>query len=363
MISPEHVSAVLHSHRAPAYGASAFAALLVGALFVTVSSLSARGQAAPAAKSPVTVVLPPKLIAGQPATLAVLGEDGRLAPDVTVELGKNQHVTTDVTGRALFTAPSDGNVMFAKVFGVASVALVEPARSAPPKGIDVRPFISQRDRFSICGGAFRGDADANSVRLNGEQALILASSPECLVVLAGPKSKPGPAEIAIDAGAAHATASITIVSLESEPANPPLAPGKKSTLTVRVDGSEKPIAIIAENKTPGVLRFLRGDVQQLRTSGGPVNRAQIEVETLRSGDFSIHARLAPVPDPNAARRYLEATMPFAPKDSQRTVKKLADRLAHHPNDIEKVRRKLDKILSSAIAGDSRILLGAARAAL
>ena len=347
------------------------AALSITCSFVAASSPVARAQAAPSTKFPVSIVLPPKLVAGQPGTLAVLDADGRLAPDVMVELGpgqnsneaKIQRVKTDITGRAFFTAPSQGGVIFARVLGVTSVGIVESASSVAKQGIAVRSFISQRDPFSICGTAFRGDADANSVRLNDEPGLILAASPQCLMVLAGPKAKPGLTQIVVDVGPVHATAFATMVSLDSGPANPPLAIGKKSVMTVRVEGSDKALAIVVENKTPGVLRFLRGDVQQLRTSGRPVNRAQIEVEALRSGDFSFHARLASVPDADAARRYLEAALPLAPKDSQSTIKKLADRLTHHQSDIEKVRRELDKILSSAIAGDSRALLEAARASL
>jgi hypothetical protein len=347
------------------------AALLITCSFVAASSPLARAQAAPPTKFPVSIVLPPRLVAGQSGTLAVLDADGRLAPDVTVELGpeqntnqaKVQRVTTDITGRAFFTAPSQGGVIFARVLGATSVGIVESASSIAKQGITVQTFISQRDPFSICGAAFRGDADANSVRLNDEPGLILAASPQCLVVLAGPKAKPGLTQIVVDAGAVHAAASTTLVSLDSEPPNPPLAPGKKSFMTVRVEGSDRALAIVVENKTPGVLRFLRGDEQQSRTSGGSVNRVQIEVEALRSGDFSFHARLASVPDADSARRYLEAALPLAPKDSQSTIKKLADRLTHHQSDIEKVRRELDKILSSAIAGDSRALLEAARAAL
>lgn len=346
------------------------AVLLLICSFFGGASLAC-AQAAPATKFPVSIVLPPELVAGQPGTLAVLDADGRLAPDVTVELGpeqntnqaKVQRVTTDITGRAFFTAPSQGGVIFARVLGVTSVGIVESASSVASQGITVRPFISQRDPFPICGAAFRGDADANSVRLNDEPGLILAASPQCLVVLAGPKAKPGLTQIVVGAGADHAAAFTTLVSLDSEPADPRLAPGKKSVMAVRVEGSDKELAIVVENKTPGVLRFLRGDVQQLRTSGGPVNRAQIEVEALRSGDFSFHARLASAPDPDAARRYLEAALPLAPKDSQGTIKKLADRLTHHQSDIEKVHRELDKILSSAIAGDSRALLEAARVSL
>jgi len=339
------------------------AALLFSCSFFAALSPAVHAQGAPVTKYPVTIVLPPKLVAGQPATLAVLDSDGRLAPGITVDLGDNQSVTTDITGRAYFTAPSQGSVMFAKVLGIELAAIVEPALPGVRQGIVVRQFISQRDHFSICGAQFRGDADANSVRLNNDPALILAASPECLVVLAGPKATLGPAQIAIDAGTVHASASTSVVSLESELAIPPLTPGKKSNVSVRVEGSDAPLAIVVENKTPGVLRFLSGDVQTLRTSGGTVNRAQIDVETIRSGDFSIHARLAPVPDTDAARRYLEAAAQFAPQDSQRTIKKLADRVTRHQADAEKVRRELDKILSSAITGDSRALLEAARAAL
>ena len=43
-------------------------------------------QSATAVKA-VSIVLPPKVVAGRPATLAVLGADGRLAPNVAVDLG------------------------------------------------------------------------------------------------------------------------------------------------------------------------------------------------------------------------------------------------------------------------------------
>src|SRR5580704_15781782 len=99
------------------------AALLLTFSFFVAPSLLARAQAAPVTKFPVSIVLPPKLVAGQPGTLAVLDADGRLAPDVTVELGpqqntsqgKVQRVTTDITGRAFFTAPPQGGVIFARV--------------------------------------------------------------------------------------------------------------------------------------------------------------------------------------------------------------------------------------------------------
>src|SRR5580692_8958096 len=56
---------------------------------------------------PRLIILPPKLLAGQPATLAVIDNQGRLLPKAPVDLSAGQHVTTDATGRALFIAPTE----------------------------------------------------------------------------------------------------------------------------------------------------------------------------------------------------------------------------------------------------------------
>jgi hypothetical protein len=130
-----------------------------------------------------------------------------------------------------------------------------------------------------------------------------------------------------------------------------------------VQGSDRPLAIEAQNKTPGVLQFLRGDVQVLHTSGGSQNLATIEVQAIRSGDFSFHARLLAPPDVAAARRYLEAAQPRAPKDLERPLRNLEDRLKHRPRDTEKASTELDAILAASIAGDFRTLLASARASL
>jgi hypothetical protein len=132
---------------------------------------------------------------------------------------------------------------------------------------------------------------------------------------------------------------------------------------VRAEGTERSLRILAENQTPGVLGFLRGNVQELRTSGGVNNSSAIEVEGIRSGDFSFHARLLPPRDDAVAERYLRAALPLAPRDVQQRLKKLADRLARHPHDLEKLRRELEQVVSTTIAGDLRTLLESAAAAL
>jgi hypothetical protein len=325
-------------------------------------------QSSPSTTWAVTIVLPSRIVAGAPATLAVLGVDGRLASDVTVEVG-NDRVTTDGTGRAFFTAPSSGNILFAKASGASAAALIDPAaaiNASTQRSVSVTPVVSLREPFSICGAGFRGDADGTHVRINGEPALVMAASPECLSVLPNPESKPGAAQISIVSAVSPGgqwSANTTLVSLDSEFPESGLTPGQKSLLTVRVRGSEQRLRIAVENQTPGVLRFTRGDAQELVTTGGPQNVATVEAQAIRSGDFSFAARLIAAPDEALARQYLEAAVPLATKNLQRDINRLMKQLARHPRDVEEVRRGLDGILTDTMAGDFRTLLAAARMAL
>jgi hypothetical protein len=342
--------------------------IILSILFLFTISSSALAQSPASATSTVTIILPPKLVADQSATLAVLGVDGRLAEGVTVDLGvhsgNEERVTTDKTGRAVFQVPANASVLIAKASGASTAALIDRAQSpSVSQNISIAPVISQQDEFSICGGVFLGDADANRVTLNGDPALALAASPECVVILPGPRVIPGPAKISMESNTTEWTGTTTLVALHFDPPLPPLAPEKKSKLTVHVQGSDQPLNILVENKTPSVLRFLRGNVQELHTSGGAQNLASIEVQTISSGDFSFHARLIPAPDAESGRRYLEAALPLAPETLQNNVKKMASRLAQHPHDTKKILAELDGILSTMTAGDFRALLDAARASL
>lgn len=324
----------------------------------------AQGQWTPSTTWSVTVVLPPKLVAGRPATLAVLGADAHLAAGVTVDLGNNQRVKTDATGRAFFMTPASGGVLIAKASGTSSVALVDaslPISERP--ALSVAPVISIQDRFTICGSGFRGDADANRVKINDGVALVLAVSPECLVVFPGPMATPGPAKISVEAPGMQWTGATTLVSLQFEAPRPALSPGKKSRLGVRVIGSAERLHISVANQTPGVLQFSKGDTQELVTSGGARSLAEVEVESIRSGDFSFRARLIPIPDAETSARYLQAAANLAPAYLQRDVKNLSERLQHHPGDVKQARRDLGKILAVTISGDFRTLLDAAFSSL
>jgi hypothetical protein len=312
----------------------------------------------------VSIVLPPKLVEGKTATLAVLGVDGRLAEGITVTVGEALRLKTDKTGRATFTVPSGSPVIIASGSGNSAAALVDAnAPSGEMKTLAVSPVVSLLDQFSICGGVFLEQADANRVSLNGERAFVLAASPECLVVLANPRALPGPVKLSVENTAGSWEASTTLVSLHFDPPIPALVPEKKSKLALHVQGSDRQLRVLVENRTPGVLRFLGGETQNLLTSGGAGNSAEVSVIAISTGDFSFRARILPVPDTASARRYLVASAALAPKEWKSRLNGYARDIERHPGATGKISQDLQLMASATIAGDFKTLLEAARTAL
>ncbi|MGC2330498.1 MAG: hypothetical protein WA581_03525 [Candidatus Acidiferrales bacterium] len=358
---------MVRSIRAQRIGSVLLAARLSAGFLAVVglaahSALHAQAPSTPLTTWTVTIVLPPRIVAGRPATLAALGVDGRLASGVKVEVG-GQQVTTDKTGRAFFSAPASAGYVLAKASGSSFATLVDPPAADPSPSISVAPVISLHDQFSICGSALSGQADGNLVKINEQMSLVLAASPECIVVLPGPKVEAGPATISVATDTAQFTAKTSVVSLAFEAPNPALLPGKKGDLLVRAQGSEEKLRLVVDNETPGVLRFLPGETQQVVTSGGSPNTAAIRVQAVASGTFSFHARVIGAPNTAIALRYLHAAEPLAPKDAQRDIQKLINRLDRHPQDSPQLAVALDEIRSVTIPGDLRTLLDAARALL
>src|SRR5277367_3617454 len=114
--------------------------LISGSSAVPGNALAAQSQSTPLTTWTVTIVLPSRIVAGQPATLAVLGVDGKLASAVNVDLGNGLRVTTDGTGRAYFTAPASGGILLAKGSGSSVATLVDPASpSGGSQAIAVAP--------------------------------------------------------------------------------------------------------------------------------------------------------------------------------------------------------------------------------
>ena len=316
--------------------------------------------------SPATIVLPQKLVAGQTATLAVLTAGGKLAPGTTVEFSGGQRVTTDDSGRASFTAPAETGVLLAQVADSAASgsAMVIPA--IPPARVEllqVPRIISIRDRFSVGGYGFRGEADANQVRLGGQTALVLAASPVNLVILPAPEAALGVTQVAVSVAGAESSSVTTLVALEMTSEKPSLAPRQKANLMVRVRGTDQPLELEARNLSRNFVHFVRGDAQRVLTRGGQENTAAIEMEGLSPGEFSFSVRVVPppagLPDIGAAREYLIAARKLAPPNQAHRVDKLIRRLEQRSQDVVKIRNDLEKMMAKKPQGQFGRLIEAA----
>jgi hypothetical protein len=250
---------------------------------------------------PRQIILPPKVIAGAPAMLAVLDSRGRLMPKVEVELSDGQKVTTDVAGRALFNAASQPGPMVAKIEGRAitfSTSVISPENIRPREfsgTVTVSSYphaLTLQDRFVLEGTGFRSEADSNHISLNGDPCLVIASSPVSLVALPGPRGLIGDAQLTVVAGGTKAGSfPVSVVALEFSGPGNAVDAGSTGKLILRARGTTLPLIVEVRNGSPGVIRLTQGNVQRIKTSGGEENIAPIEVNFVTDGNYSVTARL------------------------------------------------------------------------
>jgi hypothetical protein len=277
-------------------------------LLVTLGAALAAAQQQPkphASPAPRTIILPTKLVAGAPATLAVLDSQGRLLPNVTVELSGGRNATTDNTGRVMFKAPDQPGTLVAKTSGAgvtASATVVASEDSAPhgapdgpPGAVHVASYphaITIHDRFTLEGAGFRGAADSNHVYLNGDPCLVVASSPVSLVALPGPSVPIGDVTIHVAVGGVDAGQfPVSAVLLEFSGPTEAVNAGSTGKLIVHARGTTEPLLLEVRNSSPGVIQLAKGNVQRLKTSGGDENDAPVDVKFVTGGNYSVSARL------------------------------------------------------------------------
>ncbi len=343
--------------------------LVCGAVLAALGAVSSAGRQDSSNPPGAAIVLPHKLVAGERATLAVLDATGRLTKGAVVEFTGGERVTTDATGRAAFTAPATPGVLLARLPGPdvsASTTVIAPP-AILPDGVQVYDYphvISLSDRFAVDGAGFRGEADANRALLGDQPTLVLAASPVALVLLPGPRAVEGPTQLTIEVGGrSPGPVPVTLVSLELSATKKQLAPAEKGKLAVRVHGSDQRLVIEARNLTPDVIGLPRGNVQRVTSSGGANNTAEIEMQGVRAGDFSLSVRLVPgaagLPDMEAVGQKLVAARRLAKGGWQERVDRVIHRIERDPQDVARVRDELEKMLAEQPQGEFGRLLEAA----
>jgi hypothetical protein len=277
-------------------------ALILSGLCAFLSANAAHCQQPPPSPTAARILLLPRhIVSGERATLAVLDMNGRLTPGVTVNFSNGDRLTTDQTGRGLFVAPLNPGVIFGSIagrHGRVATTIFSPTDPAVSKvGVKSVPRIaSLSDRFDILGSGFCGDADANTVTIGGEAAMVLASSPTALVVLPPADLEPGVAPVQMVCGKnSIPTFSMIFLGLELHADTSPLAPGEHRRLTVSIAGTKAKISLDAKNLAPAVAELLGGDSVRHVSSGGTENVTRFEVIGRRRGSFLISIRLVPIP--------------------------------------------------------------------
>jgi hypothetical protein len=352
----------------------AFASLVGVCATLATAQQSPQSHASPL---PRLIILPPKVVAGAQATLAVLDSQGRLMPNIAVELSGGQKVTTDVTGRAMFKAPDEPGILVAKASGrgiTASANVVASEDSGPsamsggaPGGVNVVSYphvMAIHDRFIVEGSRFRGAADSNHVYLNGDPCLVLASSPVALVVLPGPRVPVGDVNLHLtvagtDAGQFPVSAVLLEFSGPTEAANA----GSIGKLILRARGTSVALILEVRNGSPGVIQLSKGNVQRLKTSGGDQNIAPVEVKFVTGGNYSVSARLlsvdASLPDMEIAKRHLTEARKIASGDWPARIDQVLLKMDHAPQDLPQIRAELKRMLDDKPAAPLASLLNSA----
>ena len=255
-------------------------------------------QQAPSAKNARILLLPRKVISGDRATLAVLDVNGRLTPGVTVAFSNGDRVTTNRTGRGLFVAPLTPGVLYATIQGrpgsVQTVVAAATQVKNDPAIVQAPHFASLSDRFELQGRGFCGDADQNLVQVNGQTALVLASSSESITVLPPDELRAGVADITVTCNRGSAAAArVTFLSLALEADHSPMQPGQKRTLTVRIGGSVEPVMLEARNLAPAIAELAGGNPAKAVSSGGAENLAVFPLTGRQNGNVLVSIRLMP----------------------------------------------------------------------
>lgn len=328
-----------------------------------------RGQQAPAASPEAsgpavvhpTVVLPPVLVAGKAATLAVLDSQGRPAADVAVSLGSEVTVTTDATGRAALTAPDAQGVIRASLAGgtgaTSATVIAAPAEGRSGISIETSPrVLLLRDRFTIRGQGFSGIGDENQVLLGGKPAAVLAASPVSLVVLPNPGTPLGETQlVATQGGQSASTGPVSVISIELAADKGKGQPGQQGEIKVTVHGTDRPVSFEVRAEPASRIELARGNPSRGRTSGGAENASAIRFTFRQPGEFFLEVRAVPeplgLPDTDAARRELEEARQLAPHGWDKKIEHVLKLLEQHPQDVTEARDGIEKMLAKKPEGE------------
>lgn len=317
-------------------------------------------------QNPRTIILPLELVAGRPATLAVLTVDGHVAHGAKVVLSNGEVVTTDESGRAHFLAPSEVGVLFARIPSTEVSEVTDVLQQA--SGTDslqvtsIPKVVSLENYFSIGGRGFQGDADRNQVKIEGKAVLVLASSPVELIVMPALNLTPGLGTVTVTEGAAETVTDITLVNVTAlNSLDAQVRSGRRSEIVFLVRGTEEPLNLRIQNLNPETVQLAHRTVHYVRTAGGLDNSAILQFKGRNAGPFSFAITVeSAIGKPNApvARDFLAAAQKVAEPDIANRITKILKKLRGNNIEVAEVQNDLQQILPDASSRDVQALIRA-----
>jgi hypothetical protein len=324
-------------------------AQLILCLIAAVAAFAQNQRQSQPPATPHNILLPPVLVAGEPATLAVITLDGRIAPFAAVNLPNGKQVITDEAGRARFMASSASGAFLAKLPGsdqMAAAAVVDTASSSQLMIQHAPRFVSLHAYFPIYGTGFRGEADQDVVSVGGVFAVVLASSPVSLVVVPAPETPVGTENVAVQVGGNARADTLSVVDLRLFTDTTEIIPGKKIGVTVQALGTERPLELEIRNLSPAIIKLPDRSSLRIRTSGGPENAARFSMQGIAAGTFSLAANLVArsgPPDIIAAGQFIQAAASITTPQIQRQLFGIDRRIQKHPKEAQKAIADLEKL--------------------
>jgi hypothetical protein len=154
------------------------------------------------------------------------------------------------------------------------------------------PFAFIGRSACVCGDF--PESARNSIRIDGQPAKVVAASRSVLHLYLPDSLMAGPHTVTGDPGAgfpASEKASFTAVRLQGSIDTNALLRGQSTTMRLGIEGVTDPMKLVVTNRSPGVVSIPGGNHQEVATSGGARNGAELRVNATGRGNFQINYAL------------------------------------------------------------------------
>jgi len=244
------------------------------------------------------ILLTGKVVEGQQATLSVVDPSGATLEGVVVDINDERYVT-DEQGRVVFAAAGIAGTVFAALPALrqmtpAKAQVVDAFNNSPvPPTVESAPaHVMAGDQATFTGNGFDGDAAANTVKLDGQEVPVMASSPSEIILNVPQGAALGRHDVIVETQqGASQPKPMNVIRLGVQSDSAVLMRGKRGKLQLTVSGTDQPVPLRIVNTSPKIITLAKGDVAEVTTSGGSDNHVQLKVRGVNPGAFRIAAEI------------------------------------------------------------------------